>query len=162
MKPGSEGFAAGRSLPMVNEVIFIAGLFISVLDFLILQQAEYKFTVANAGGIILLLAGSGLRSAARRALGESFSQVVKASSKQTLVTSGVYRMARHPIYLGEILVYLSIPMIFSSFYGIIPVFVLIPSSLYRIKVEEKALSSHFGQEYAEYKKRTKKIVPYLY
>jgi protein-S-isoprenylcysteine O-methyltransferase Ste14 len=76
--------------------------------------------------------------------------------------SGPYRFVRHPFYLGEILFYLSIPMIFGSLYGFIAMLVLIPMLLYRIRIEEKILVSKFGREYLEYAHRAKKLIPYIY
>jgi len=52
--------------------------------------------------------------------------------------------------------------LFSSFYGFI---VMVAASIFliiRIQTEEKMLVSEFGKEYEEYKKRTKKLLPYIY
>jgi len=53
-------------------------------------------------------------------------------------------------------------MILGSLYGFILMLVPIPMLLYRIRIEEKALVSRFGQEYLDYASKTKKLIPYVY
>jgi len=79
-----------------------------------------------------------------------------------LITSGPYHLIRHPIYLGGILFGLSIPMISDSLYGFVIMLIPIPIVLHRIRIEEKVLVSRFGQEYLEYARKTKKLIPYIY
>jgi len=113
-------------------------------------------------GAVFLLGGLGLYVIARRALGELFSEVVRIIPEHKLVTTGPYRLIRHPIYLGEIFFGLSIPMILGSLYGFIIMLAPIPMLIYRIRIEEKTFVSRFGQEYLDYASKTKKLIPYIY
>jgi protein-S-isoprenylcysteine O-methyltransferase Ste14 len=79
-----------------------------------------------------------------------------------LVTTGPYRLVRHPIYLGlaatatgQALAFGSWPALLAVVCGIVPTFV------WRAHAEEKVLSRTFGERYAVYKQRTKMIVPHL-
>ena len=54
------------------------------------------------------------------------------------------------------------PLIFSSLIGSIFAVISIVVLLFRIKVEEKMLGDHFGEEYEEYRRKTKKLIPYVY
>ncbi len=86
-------------------------------------------------------------------------QIVK---KHQLVKDGLYKHIRHPLYLGEILRNLGFVAIFSSGYGILIVLLASTLLLFRIEIEEKMLMAVFGEEYKEYKKNTKRLIPYIY
>ncbi len=79
-----------------------------------------------------------------------------------LLRDGIYKHIRHPLYLGEILRNLGIAVLVSSFYGVLIIGLSSFFLLIRIEIEEKMLISAFGKYYKEYKKKTAKLVPYLY
>ena len=103
-----------------------------------------------------------LRAVGKRTLAKSYSYVLKAGQQKQLVRHGVYRFIRHPIYLAGILYTLGTPLIFSSLYGFLVILGFIPCLLYRIGIEEKMLIQEFGNEYSEYRKNTKKLIPFIY
>jgi protein-S-isoprenylcysteine O-methyltransferase Ste14 len=114
-------------------------------------------------GLGLFLAGFSLRRVAKRTLGKSYSYVLETLQKdKALVTHGIYKIIRHPIYLGSILYTLGTPLFFSSVYGFVMILGFIPCILYRIGIEEKILVQEFGNRYLEYQKYTKKLIPYVY
>jgi protein-S-isoprenylcysteine O-methyltransferase Ste14 len=151
-----------RWCPIVSGLIWVVGIVVSVLDVMVLRHGRYGFTAVGIAGLAFLLAGSGLYAVARRTLGGFFSEAVRITPKHKLITSGPYHLVRHPIYLGEILYGLSIPMIPNSLYGFVIMLVPIPMLFYGIRFEEKILVSKFGQEYLEYARKTKKLIPYVY
>jgi protein-S-isoprenylcysteine O-methyltransferase Ste14 len=51
---------------------------------------------------------------------------------------------------------------FSSLYGVLLVGVATIFFLFRIEIEEKMLIEAFGEEYKEYQRNTKKMIPYIY
>ena len=51
---------------------------------------------------------------------------------------------------------------FASVYGFIVSFGFVPCVLYKIRLEEELLIREFGDEYIEYRKHTKKLIPYVY
>ena len=154
--------SADAWLPVLSGLLWVAAIVISVLDLVILQHGRYNLTPVGIAGAAFLLGGLGLYEIAHRALGELFSEVVRITPEHKLVTSGPYRLIRHPIYLGEIFFGLSIPMILGSLYGFIIMLIPIPMLIYRIRIEEKMLVSRFGQEYLDYASKTKKLIPYIY
>ena len=79
-----------------------------------------------------------------------------------LVKDGLYKHIRHPIYLGEILRNFGVVSIFSSVYGVLLMAVATGFLFFRMKNEEKMLIEQFGEEYREYQRMTKKIIPYIY
>jgi protein-S-isoprenylcysteine O-methyltransferase Ste14 len=149
-------------LPVAGRLVLITGLLVSALDHATHQQGNLVLTPIVILGIALFVVGLGLYFASRLYLGRFFSEKVRIRSDHRLITKGPYRYIRHPIYAGEILYFLSIPLIFSSIYGFVIMMVIIPMLLYRIGYEEKVLSSKFGQEYEAYIRRTRKLIPFIY
>ena len=151
-----------RWCPILSGLIWVVAIVVSVLDVMVLRHGRYGLTAVGIAGVVFLLAGLGLYALARRTLGRFFSEAVRITPEHKLITSGPYHVVRHPIYLGGILYGLSIPMILGSLYGSIIMLAPIPMLLHRIGIEEKMLSSRFGQEYLDYAGKTKKLIPYIY
>ena len=151
-----------RWVPILSGLIWVVGIVVSVLDVMVLRHGRYSVTAVGIAGVAFLLAGSGLYAVARRTLGRFFSEVVRITPEHKLITSGPYRLVRHPVYLGGILYGLSMPMIANSLYGFVIMLVPIAMLFYRIRSEEKILVSKFGQEYLEYARKTKKLIPHVY
>jgi protein-S-isoprenylcysteine O-methyltransferase Ste14 len=151
-----------RWYPILSGLIWLVGVVVSVVDVIVLRHGRYVLTAVGIAGVAFLLAGLGLYAVARRTLGRFFSEAVRITPEHKLVTSGPYHLVRHPVYLGGILYGLSIPMIANSFYGFVIMLIPIAMLFYRIRFEEKILVSRFGQEYLEYARKTKKLIPYVY
>jgi protein-S-isoprenylcysteine O-methyltransferase Ste14 len=77
-----------------------------------------------------------------------------------LVTRGIYRFVRNPMYLGLFVVLIvGLPIYASSLRAFLVSLLLVPIVLNRIRLEEKLLTEHFGEQYLEYKRTTKLIIP---
>lgn len=96
----------------------------------------------------------------RRALGKYYSYGLKPPEK--LIKHGIYKHIRHPLYLAMLLYTAGIPLTFSSVYGFMLTLGFISFIMYRIKIEDKMLIEKFEDEYREYMKKTKKLIPYIY
>lgn len=142
--------------------IYFCGSLVSVLDFLIIQRAAYRLDSVSIIGFALLIAGLGLRLQATRTLGKYFAPTVRVLPEHRLITYGVYKHIRHPIYLGSMLAFFSIPLIFHSLYGFLVTALAIPFILHKIRIEERMFVEKFGDEYREYAKNSKKLIPYVY
>lgn len=114
-------------------------------------------------GIIVFVTGFVIRWAAVYQLGKLFTVNVSIADEHTLKTNGLYKIIRHPSYLGLLLIItglgLSLNSLLSLLVIFIPAFVVVN---YRISVEEQALTAEFGEQYVEYKKRVKKLIPGIY
>ena len=145
----------------------IVGFLVSIYDFWILQKLSFRLSVALVIGILLVAVGGYLRFTSRRTLMKAGFGLVSSSrlqivEGQRLVTDGVYSHVRHPLYLGEISRNLGFTLILSSLYGFVVVLVGSLFLPFRIQIEERMLLEEFGREYEEYKRRTKKLIPYIY
>jgi len=143
-------------------IIFFSGVLVAALDFFVVQVRIYRFDLVSLAGLILLPVGSALRIQARRTLGEYFSPVVRILPEHELIRHGVYRYIRHPGYLGELLLYFSVPLLFHSLYGFLVMVFLIPLIIYRIRVEEQMLIEKFRDEYRDYMRESKRFIPYVF
>jgi protein-S-isoprenylcysteine O-methyltransferase Ste14 len=143
------------------------GFVVSVYDFWILQGLSFRLNAPQVAGVLLVAFGVYLRETSRRALMGAGFGLLNSSRLQIveghrLITNGVYSRIRHPLYLGEITRNLGFTLILSSLYGF--AFVLVGGLFlpFRIEIEERMLLEEYGEEYEEYKKRTKKLIPYVY
>jgi protein-S-isoprenylcysteine O-methyltransferase Ste14 len=113
-------------------------------------------------GCLLALAGAALVLRCRAELGPAWSFVPKADQGTGLVTTGPYRLVRHPIYLGLALLAVGEALAFGSWAALMIVLSGIgPTFAWRARAEEKLLSGTFGERYAVYRQRTKMIIPHL-
>jgi protein-S-isoprenylcysteine O-methyltransferase Ste14 len=96
-------------------------------------------------------------------LGRSFSANVAIRESQKMMRSGLYRMVRHPSYLGLLMVFVAIGIHSRNWISFVVAVVPTTAALiYRIQVEEQALQEAFGEEYAQYSQVIKRLVPGLY
>jgi hypothetical protein len=95
-------------------------------------------------------------------LGHRLSGLVAIQPGHELVMSGVYRVIRHPSYLGLVVNSLGWALAFRSGVGVLLTALLIPPLLARIHAEERLLRAQFGSEYDAYCSRTSRLLPGLY
>lgn len=113
--------------------------------------------------LALLLLGLAIRWSAIYTLGRSFSANVAIHATQTLTTNGLFQFVRHPSYTGLELIFLTIGLGTANWIGLTLAF--IPPTLallYRIRVEEVALTRAFGVDYSAYAADTKRPIPFVY
>jgi protein-S-isoprenylcysteine O-methyltransferase Ste14 len=111
-------------------------------------------------GILLMLAGIAFRWYSIRVLGRFFTVVVAVQPGHSLVEQGPYRLIRHPSYSGALLTLFGFGLVFTNWLSLAAA-MLFPllGYWYRMYVEEQALLVALGSDYAEYMKRTKRIIP---
>jgi protein-S-isoprenylcysteine O-methyltransferase Ste14 len=115
-----------------------------------------------SSGSLLAVAGAALVLRSRAELGPAWSFVPKADQGTGLVTTGPYRLVRHPIYLGLALLAMGQALAFGSGPALMIVLSgIVPTFVWRARAEEKLLGRTFGERYAVYRQRTKMIIPYL-
>jgi protein-S-isoprenylcysteine O-methyltransferase Ste14 len=120
------------------------------------------FTALRIAGMVLLAASIALRIVSVVQLGKAYSVNLGVRPAQPLVTSGLYRVVRHPGYFSLALGFLGIALSFSQLVpSIICVAVPVAALLYRIRVEEGILENAYGEQYRAYKVRTRMIVPWI-
>ena len=142
---------------------FLTAFFASPLEWMYLAPALPRTTALQAIGCVLFLAGVALAVWAQRSLRSSYTAYLAVQGGQRLVNSGPYRSVRHPAYSGQLLMTLGVAIGYSSVIGLaaIPI-LLFPGLAYRIQVEERLLTAQFGEAYAAYARRTRRLIPGLW
>ena len=113
-------------------------------------------------GVVLFTVGGAVRLWPVFVLGRRFSGLVAIQPGHTLVTTGIYRIIRHPSYLGLMLASLGWVLAFRSGVGVVITALLLVPLVARIRAEEALLLSQFGSEYAAYRARTSRLIPGIY
>ena len=151
----------GGRAPVVANLSAFGLFFPSLLIFSGSAEASIALPLALSG-CLLALAGAALVLRSRAELGPAWSFVPKADQGAGLVTTGPYRLVRHPLYLGLALLAMGEALAFGSWPALLIVLSgIVPTFAWRARAEEKLLSRTFGERYAVYRQRTKMIIPYL-
>jgi protein-S-isoprenylcysteine O-methyltransferase Ste14 len=114
-------------------------------------------------GIIVMMVGIAFRQWAIWVLGRFFSTKVRIVSDHRIVREGPYRYVRHPSYTGTLMILLGLGLASRTWLGTVIIIALFSLVIgYRIDVEENALKAEFGEDYTEYAKKTKRLIPFLF
>jgi protein-S-isoprenylcysteine O-methyltransferase Ste14 len=152
--------------PMAGESLHLVRLHHVILALLLVGPPLEALVVGGVergrlAGALLLGAGVVLYRVAGRALGEALSPFTEPRAGALLVTRGLYRYLRHPMYLSQAMIALGAPLTLGSRY----VIALAPPALLvlalRIGREEDALARTFP-EYSRYAATTKRVFPFVY
>jgi protein-S-isoprenylcysteine O-methyltransferase Ste14 len=114
-------------------------------------------------GISLAYIGVALRLWAVHTLGRFFQLVLVVQSDHHVVSNGPYRVIRHPSYAGPVLGCLGVGLALDHWVSLALCFALPTAAfVHRILVEEKMLVDGLGAEYEQYRRRTKRLVPFVW
>ncbi|MCL2735961.1 MAG: isoprenylcysteine carboxylmethyltransferase family protein [Propionibacteriaceae bacterium] len=114
-------------------------------------------------GTLVGVAGLVIRYKAFSTLGRFFTRTLREQPGHTLVTSGIYRLVRHPGYLSDLAIFIGAALAMRNLVVVIIVLVsFIPAYVYRIHAEEQMLLDIFGCDYQDYQARSKRLLPYLW
>lgn len=113
-----------------------------------------------AAGMVLIVAGIGLRAWSIITLGRFFQYFIKVQPGHRVVTGGPYRFVRHPSYTGIALVLTGIALACDDVWSLLAVAVLGGLGLaVRIRAEERQLTDSLGEEYERFAAGRKRLVP---
>jgi len=93
-----------------------------------------------------------------------FSSIVRIQTDRghTVCNTGLYKIVRHPAYMGNIIQYIGFPLLFGSLWCIIPVFISIVLLVTRTYLEDKTLVNELSG-YSEFTSQTRyRLIPFLW
>lgn len=131
------------------------------------EYAHFSGPIPRVGllawaGLAIFALGILFRSWAVWALHGFYTARLGIQPEHRLITTGPYRLVRHPGYLGEIASILGMSLALSSLIGLAMTVLMFPLLIWRIGTEEEMLQVQFGEEYREYMRRTKRLIPGIY
>ena len=140
-------------------LMFIAGFVVAGLDFRFGWSAMPAWVVIAAS--VLFLAAYALYAEVMRE-NAYLSRTIQVEEGQTVVDTGMYGIVRHPMYAVTILLFLMIPLVLGSWYGLIA-FAFYPAIIIvRLKDEEELLTKELPG-YCQYKQKVKyRIIPFIW
>ena len=125
-------------------------------------QNLFMFPVQSIIGMALIIVGLMIMIVGQATLWRNYSGTVIIRVDHQLITHGIYRFTRNPIYLGAIMVITGLPVYAASLYGFLTSLVLTAIILNRIRLEEQLLTEEFQEAYQKYKRTTKRLIPFIY
>jgi protein-S-isoprenylcysteine O-methyltransferase len=99
---------------------------------------------------------------ARKTLSDNWSMGLDFKKEHKLITTGVYRYMRHPIYTGFLMMFIGSVLTIGKIGGFLGIILLLIGIIIRIGNEEKLLTKNFPKEYPEYKKKVKALIPFIF
>src|SRR5258706_4595080 len=126
---------------------------------LLREQFVPHTTLVYSTGLALCVAGGLLAIWSRFVLGRNWSGTVQLKQGHELIESGPYRLVRHPIYSGFLLLFLGNALMVGDWRGLLAVAIVFVSFWRKLRLEEEWLTQHFGEAYRAYQRRTKALVP---
>lgn len=129
--------------------------------FLNLFPISQQSTVLRVIGTAIYFIGLALALIGRLQLGHNWANIEDSqfSPQQSLVTNGIYRYIRHPIYTGDILLLIGLELALNSWLVLgvlIPVLVVIKQA-----IAEETLLNQAIPAYKEYSRGTKRFLPFI-
>ncbi len=114
-------------------------------------------------GLIVAWAGIALRWWSFHTLGSYFTFRVQTSADQPVITTGPYRVLRHPGYSGMELALLGIALMYGNWIGLAAMAILPMLGLVnRIRIEENALRNDLGDAYRQFAAARKRMIPAIW
>jgi protein-S-isoprenylcysteine O-methyltransferase Ste14 len=112
------------------------------------------------GGVMCLAIGLWLFYRSHADLGTNWSITLEVRDQHRLITRGVYRHIRHPMYSALVLYSIGQALVTPNWVaGPANVIVFAILLALRVRAEERMMGETFGDEYAVYSARTKRLVP---
>lgn len=130
-----------------------------------LDFADYRASAAakkrmGSVGTMLLAAAIWLFWRSHHDLGKNWSPSLEINAQQTLVTHGIYRSIRHPMYASQMLWSVAQALLLHNWLaGFAGMLSFLPLYLIRAPREERMMSDHFGDQYRAYAAHTGRVLP---
>lgn len=128
-----------------------------------LDFANYDLSAAWGWlGVALFAVGQVVIWRSHADLGRNWTVAPEIRTEHTLITAGVYRHVRHPMYSGHLLWALAQPLLLWNWLaGLGYLVASVALLIYRIPQEEQMMLDHFGAQYRQYIDRTGALLPRL-
>lgn len=157
--PGAEKQTRQKVIQSITSAGFIAILIVSALDHRFKWFPVTRF-VSVAGEVLV---GAGLFIIFLVYKENTFaSATIEVVPDQKVISTGLYAMVRHPMYMGALLMFIGIPLSLGSGLGVIILLLIMPALLWRLLDEEKFLAKNLPG-YPDYQAKVKqRLLPFVW
>jgi protein-S-isoprenylcysteine O-methyltransferase Ste14 len=157
--PAAERRPAQRIIMFVVSIAFTALLVVPGLDFR-LGWSSVPLMQVVLGNVMFVL-GFGFIARVYRE-NTYTSATVEVAQGQRVIDTGPYAVVRHPMYASALLYFIGTPLALGSYWGFVPVALMIPFLLWRL-IDEERLLAHELPGYTEYQKKVQwRLVPHVW
>lgn len=147
------------SVVRLSGLVFVAGFVVAGLDFRFGWSEVSDVVVAVAVAIFLL--SYGLYGEVMRE-NVWLSRTIEVSEGQSVVSSGLYGIVRHPMYFATLLMFLSMPLVLGSWWSFAVLLFYVPIIVIRTLDEERLLRKELAG-YEEYCQKVRwRILPFVW
>ena len=112
-------------------------------------------------GVALVVMGLLFSVWARIVLGGNWSGSVTLKQHHEIVRTGPYRWIRHPIYTGLVLAFLGSAVARGEWRGVLALALVVAALWRKWRLEERWLAESFGSAYADYRRSTWALIPFI-
>jgi protein-S-isoprenylcysteine O-methyltransferase Ste14 len=156
---------AAESRPLQKVIITIA--FFSIVAMIVVSALDFRFGWSSVPAVVSVvgdvLVGVGLLIAMITTIQNGYAAAnINVESDQKVVSTGFYAVVRHPMYFGNVILMLGVPLALGSYWGLLFVIPGLAVLAARILDEEKALTLELSG-YRDYIERVHyRLVPYVW
>ena len=151
--------SAQQGVVKLSGLMFIAGFVVAGLDFRFGWSVMPRAVTLTASVLFLLaylLYAEVMRENAY------LSRTIKVEEGQTVVSTGLYGIVRHPMYMATLLLFMVMPLVLGSWWALIP-FACYPAIIIRRLLDEEELLTRELPGYEEYRQKVKyRILPFIW
>lgn len=144
--------------------IIISGTIVAVVAVLVVSALDHRFGWSNVPTPVVIvgniLVGVGLGLAQLVVIQNSYAAAtITVEADQQVVSTGLYGLVRHPMYVGTVIMMLGTPLALDSYWGLLAIVLALPVLAIRIEDEEKLLRQELDG-YDEYMQKVHyRLVP---
>ncbi len=148
-----------KGVVAVMGLVFLSGFILAGLDFRF-GWSKVPLPVVIVASVLFLV-GYALYAEVMRE-NAYLSRTIKVEEGQTVISTGLYAVVRHPMYTASTVMFLALPLVLGSWYALIP-FALYPAIMVvRIRGEEKLLTAELSG-YEEYTRKVRyRLIPFIW
>ena len=125
-----------------------------------LDIVPHEATTAWAAAVLCVI-GLAFALWARVTLGRNWSGTVTLKEEHELVERGPYRFVRHPIYTGILTMFFATALAQGHLSGLVGTLLMFASFWIKLRDEEKLMLQQFPERYTDYRRRAKRIIPFV-
>jgi protein-S-isoprenylcysteine O-methyltransferase len=165
MQLRSKGAGKRRDSGTLQIVLIVVYVSVAIAMYIAIEDDGYiaRFTASGVLGLVMILAGMAIRAQAILTLRHFFTVDVTIFDDHRLIRAGPYRYLRHPSYTGALLSFYGLAVGFENPWAALVVAAPPTVAFFiRMQVEEAALRAAFPNEYTEYERTTKRLIPFIY